>query len=368
MDIKSAFFELVRAGLWEIDAHLLQYGEIDFNHLLRLAEEQSIVGIVAAGIDHVVDIKVPRELALLFVGQTLQIERRNSEMNVFIGQLIEKMRVADIYALLVKGQGIAQCYERPMWRSSGDVDLLLSEDNFKKTRAFLTPLASSLETEGGPHLGLKIDKWIVELHGDLSCGLSSQMDRVIDELKYDVFYGGNVRTWLNGGIQIFLPGIDDDVIIIFTHLIKHFYKGGIGLRQICDWSRLLWTYNGSLNLSLLETRIRKMGLMSEWKSFAAFSVDYLAMPSEAMPFYSSSKKWSNKAKRISRFVICVGNMGHNRDNDYYRNYSFIVRKGISLNRRLVDFCNHLLIFPVDSIKFIFRILLNGVHLAAKGIG
>lgn len=30
-------------------------------------------------------------------------------MNKFVGQLIEKLRKEDIYALLVKGQGIAQC-------------------------------------------------------------------------------------------------------------------------------------------------------------------------------------------------------------------------------------------------------------------
>ena len=105
----GAFFALLRAGLWEKDVCLVEYGKIDFGEIYHLAEEQSVVGLVAAGIEHVVDIKVPQEIALLFVGQTLQIEQRNSAMNSFIGQLIGKMKAADIYTLLVKGQGIAQC-------------------------------------------------------------------------------------------------------------------------------------------------------------------------------------------------------------------------------------------------------------------
>ena len=103
---------------------------------------------------------------------------------------------------------------------------------------------------------------------------------------------------MNGKTQVFLPGYDCDAIYVFTHILQHFYKGGIGLRQVCDWCRLLWTFKDKLNLELLESQIRKAGLMSEWKAFGVFAVEYLGMPKEAMPFYSDSPKWSIKAKRI----------------------------------------------------------------------
>lgn len=75
------------------------------------------------------DVKVPKEILLQFIGQSLQLEQRNQAMNIFIAEIVDKMRIEGIYTLLVKGQGIAQCYERPLWRASGDVDLLLSQDN-----------------------------------------------------------------------------------------------------------------------------------------------------------------------------------------------------------------------------------------------
>ena len=83
--------------------------------------------------------------------------------------------------------------------------------------------------------------------------------------------------------------MNNDILLIFTHFLKHFYKGGIGLRQICDWCRLLWTYRDSIDVALLEQRLRKMGLMSEWKAFAALAVEYLGMPAES-PIYDSSKR------------------------------------------------------------------------------
>lgn len=35
-------------------------------------------------------------------------------MNQFVGRLMADMRKAGIYTLLVKGQAVAQCYEKPL--------------------------------------------------------------------------------------------------------------------------------------------------------------------------------------------------------------------------------------------------------------
>ena len=66
---QKTFFELLRAGLWEKDVQLLPNKDIDFSAIMRLAEEQSVVGLVAAGLEHVVDLKVPQQWALQFAGQ-----------------------------------------------------------------------------------------------------------------------------------------------------------------------------------------------------------------------------------------------------------------------------------------------------------
>ena len=210
-----------------------------------------------------------------------------------------------------------------------------------------------------------IDQWVVELHGTLRTQLSSKVDRLIDDTQKDVFYGGQVRSWMNGKTQVFLPSADNDVIFIFTHFLKHFYKGGLGLRQICDWCRLLWMYRESLNHELLESRIKKAGLMSEWKAFGAFAVEYLGMLQEAMPMYSPAARWKRKAKQIKDFILMSGNMGQNRDKSYGE-YPYLIRKICSMGRRISDVVNHARIFPLDSMRFLISIMIHGIRDAVRG--
>lgn len=367
MNLQDCFWELLRSGLWEHGISITAFDPIDFAALYDLAESQAVVGLIAAGLEHVEDRKVMKVEALPFMKKVFSMEGRNAGMNQFIAGLIAKMREAGISALLVKGQGIAQCYSRPQWRSAGDVDLFLEEPNYTEAKRLLKPLASSIEIESGytKHLCLTIDSWTVELHGTLRTELSSSIDKCIDEVQDDTFAQGNVRTWHNGDTDVFLPGANNDVIFVYTHFFKHFYNGGIGLRQLCDWCRLLWTYRESIDRALLEQRLRKMGLVSEWKAFAALAVDYLGMPADAMPLFDASPRWRRKARRICAFIMKVGNFGYNRDQSYYRKYPFLIRKSISLGRRLGDLVRHAAIFPLDSFRFLPGILFHGFEAAVK---
>lgn len=62
-----------------------------------------MVELIAAGMEYIVDTKPAKKDVLQFVGQTFQIEERNKAMNYFIGILVDKMKDAGIFTLLVKG-------------------------------------------------------------------------------------------------------------------------------------------------------------------------------------------------------------------------------------------------------------------------
>ena len=262
------------------------------------------------------------------------------------------MRKAGIYGLLVKGQGIAQCYERPQWRACGDVDIFVSEDNYVKARSYLTPIASSVEEEEQykKHMGFTIDGWVVELHGNLYSSLSGKVERALDDVYMDSFNRGAVKSGVIAGVQVFFLVNENNVFYVFTHILQHFFHGGIGLRQICDWCRLLYTCRGLLNLDILEQRIKRAGLMSEWCAFAALVVEDLGMPVEVIPFYSLEKKWSNKARRIRNYIMESGNFSHH-DLGYVRDASYLARKVRSLKNVIAEMLMHLRTFPFDSIRF-----------------
>lgn len=49
---QKAFLALLRAGLWEISFTI-------FSVIFKIAEEQSVKGLVTAGIEHLQDLKLP---------------------------------------------------------------------------------------------------------------------------------------------------------------------------------------------------------------------------------------------------------------------------------------------------------------------
>lgn len=276
----EAFLALVRAGLWEDFESVSGEGlAVSGTDVLRLAEEQSVVGLVAAGAEWFTvngsRFMIPLTEKLTLLGKCQLVEQRNEAMNRFIAELVGQLNKNGIDALLVKGQGVAQCYERPQWRSAGDIDLLLDDENYNKAKAFLSAFAEKAVAEdvGKKHLSVQITDFTIELHGRMPFVLSPFADRVIDEVIADSLLGiggkqPSVRVWKNGNTDVYLPNADNDVILIFTHYLHHFFIEGVGLKQISDWCRLLWTYRDEINRGLLKDCLGRMGLMSEWKSFA----------------------------------------------------------------------------------------------------
>lgn len=356
----QAFYTLIRAGLWETDVQLLQFGSIDFKEIYRISEEQSVVGLVAAGIEHVVDCKPPKEYALQFVGTALQLEQRNQTLNDFLVWLVKRLRKEHVHPVLVKGQGVAQCYERPAWRASGDIDLLLGPSDYSKAKELLIPVSDRVDEEetNNKHQALSIRGVEIELHGKMPLLLSKKADDVIESVIEESVCRGNVRVWRCADTDIVLPSPDNDVILVFTHFLHHFFIEGVGLRQICDWCRLLWTYKDGLDYQLLGRRLREMGLMSEWQVFGSLAVNTLGMPREAMPFYDDSCRYSRKANRVLSHVLKCGNFGHNNDLSYRTKYSGVTYKFVATRRRFWDFISLVPVFPIDAPKFFVTYLTN----------
>lgn len=360
---QTFFLKLLKAGLWEKEVQLSQYGEIDYSAIMQMAEEQSVIGLVTAGLEHVVDVKVPQEWILQFIGSTLQIEQQNKAMNNFIAIWLQKLQNVNVYPVLIKGQGVAQCYERPLWRSSGDVDLLLDSQNYGYAKTLLIPYSQTKpkETITTKEYCLTIEDWSIELHGSLHCRLTKRLDKFLDGIQAECCNRGEVRAWNVEGTNVLLPSVNNDVFVIFTHIVKHFFREGVGLRQLCDWCRLMWSYKVEVDSKLLEMRLKEAGIMSEWKAFATLVVERLGMPIEAMPFYSSSWWWHRKASRIMRFVLETGNFGHNRDYSYSYKYPKLIVKAISLWKHTWDLSRQFFVFPLDSIRVWRSMVMIGVN-------
>ena len=355
-----AFFELMQAGLWRKEVQLATNDTIDWEDIYRLASEQSVLGVILEGVERFNSSSIqgfempPQELLLQMIGEVQMIEQQNKSMNGFVEELFEKMRVAGIDAVLVKGQGIAQCYEKPEWRTSGDVDLLMDAENYERAKNLLVPIAESVDAEykDRMHLGLILKSFEVELHGTLHTSQFPKINKVSDVVQNETLEKKHVRIWKNGNSSVMLPEANNDVIFVFAHIVHHYFGGGIGLRQICDWCRLLWCYRSELDSRILEQRIKSMGMMTEWKVLAALAVDYLGMPIEAIPFYES--RYSNKGSRMIKYILHTGDLGHNRNNSCFNG---TIGKAW---RYICDTSDHIRIFPMDSVMVLVRMVRYGV--------
>ena len=106
----EAFFALLRAGLWgDGNPEIRIDGTTDWNIVYQLAQEQSVLGLVLAGLEHS-DIKPPKELLLQWIGEVQIIEQRNKAMNDFLSKLSESLHKEGVDFFLLKGQGVAHDY------------------------------------------------------------------------------------------------------------------------------------------------------------------------------------------------------------------------------------------------------------------
>ena len=109
---------------------------------------------------------------------------------------------------------------------------------------------------------------------------------------------------------------------------------------------------------MLETRIRKMGMMTEWKAFYNLASRHLGMPDLDPRFMFHDSRFDKRADRIMGYVMESGNFGHNRDVSYRAKNSAAVVNSITLWRRICDFAKFTRVFPVDAPKFLVQYLWN----------
>ena len=112
-----AFLSLVRAGLWENCDEFQVSGfkfqdSVDWEKVYLLAEEQSVVGLVLAGIERLKNanhhLEIDQDLLLQLIGEVQILEQQNKAMNVFVAELIEKLR-KDKYHIVVRRRQKHRC-------------------------------------------------------------------------------------------------------------------------------------------------------------------------------------------------------------------------------------------------------------------
>ena len=328
----SLLFEILRGELWGTGLSFSQLSHTEFEELMALAGEQTVTGLVG---DCLIknNIKLEREDALGLYAKMKAIEKANARVNENLVSFVNFMERKGIDYIIVKGQVAGSFYPNPNARMSGDVDLYFVGDNYQKIKSLVEQrLGKQLsKLSDGKHVEFEVNGVIFELHNKLTRLATRKHQAYWDQMIDNAILEGTDTVMINGK-EIKTLSAPYNAMYIFVHLFYHMTASGVGLRQLCDWARVLAqcafqvsssmfqvkNVNDNVNANLndnhnvdanrLEEMLKELGYLKAYKAMGAFLVEYLGLPEEQFPFALTEKdrKW---VETIKKNILKRGNFG-----------------------------------------------------------
>ena len=355
------FFELVRSGLWgrTPDAALFG-GGADWNALLRMASMQSLTGIFADGASAIPkELMPPAEIARKLFVTVESVRRANLALDSVLAELEARLRAEGIEGILLKGQGVARAYLHPERRMCGDIDLYTGRD-YERSCEIVRSLGEQQgqEHESEKHFEFMRKGCTIEIHKYTALEPSPLANRRLQRWS-DELMSGELRQIEIDGVRINLPPVAFDSVFLLLHISSHLLKGGIGLRQLCDWCRYLHVHAAEINRARLGRDLRTLKLMNCWQLFGWLAVKRLGLPEQEMPFYSPAHE--KRALHCLDIILRKGNFGR---------YDKKIRRRLDINvvLRKIQTCfivvrqesELLRIVPAEIFRYLPWFILDGI--------
>lgn len=261
------FIELIKLGAGLVhEAALSDYP--DWDAIYHLAEGHAVLGILADALND--DDANQTAVRKRLWEDSLEIVRRGRQVNEVLGHVVGYLRKNGVETLLQKGQGVAQCYPNPLLRMSGDIDLLVREEDFEIAKELLRqklPLVDDDHYYKDLHSTFRCGEVEIELHATEFGSRNQETRERYRALCREMFREGNFRSYECEGVAIRLAPATFDAFYIFLHLVKHYYLQGIGFRQVLDLCLFLKTNDHEIDYDRINAWTEEFGLQKEWVAF-----------------------------------------------------------------------------------------------------
>ena len=384
---QEAFLDLLRCGLWGTPlnpsifgvsertgdnsgaANLAQSSMLshdEWKNIVDMAIEQTVTGVVFDALLTLPKaLRPPKDIYFNLVAQVGDLEEGGYLMNKAIAYLFHAFDKAGIEVFLLKGQAVAQFYPQPLHRVHGDIDLLVPDaQNFEKAIALMQSLTGE---EGEPedersHVVFSLKGVCVEVQGLNVYGIGRRCFQHYIDWAKDSLKGEPRKLILQTDRQpnddaqspktATLSPMRFDLMFVFVHLMNHFFDGGVGLRQVCDWMRYLHENRSTIDLSQLEKDLHTLGLMPHWQTIASTAVCWLGAPKESIPFYSPS--FDKKGRIALNHILRSGNFGMLRTNVFEEKNSHLLRRFGTLLSLFPSYGRVARLFPADACFSFYR--------------
>ena len=364
------FFELVRSGLWghPADSGLFCGGD-DWKTLFRMASMQALVGLFADGAGTLPkELMPPSELVRRLYVLVEASRRANLQLDSVLAELVTLLRENGIEGVLLKGQGLSRDYLVPGHRMCGDIDFYVAgKENYLRSCELVRSMGEKEgeESESDKHFHFNRKGCQIEIHKRPATDINPFADRRLKRwTRLRLGEGCGMRTLEIGGVAVNLPPAAFDSVFILQHISNHMLKGGVGLRQLCDWCRYLYVHGGEIDCLQLSRDLDMLHLKENWQLMGYIAVNMLGLPEEMMPFYTPRAE--KKAMRCLEIILSSGNFGKygkNASAGHHACTNVMLRKMHSCSLVLSRQAGLLKVIPRDVLAYVPWYILDGVRRA-----
>ena len=360
------FFNILKSALWGLDDRLdaSSLSRNDVMVALRVAKSQTVLGMVANEVMRTISLS-----ALLTDEDKVGLKRfvmsnlaTGQMLNNALVNIVQALRKHGIDPVLLKGQGISKYYPIPELRQCGDIDIYVGQENFAKACEVIGEMSAPEDHQGDiaslKHFHTKIGSVFIEIHRFTDVYYPRRYDLKYQKIS-DAGMHSNLVPMDFVGAEVLTPSIDFNVFFIFNHFWHHFISDGVGLRQICDWVRLLHVNYGKIDLDYLYNVLHELKLMKEWQVFGYIAVNTLGLPADEMPFYDA--KYEKRASKLLNLIIREGNFGVEKHKEYKRPEGYFAGKLYTLTQNAKRDLYISQIFPMQAFKHISKVFFDGMR-------
>ena len=301
---EEILLSLLRSALWG-EEFLDKLSQEEFTQVLRLAKEQTVVGLV---FDILKDTKIEgaQNKALIFdtLGLTERIKHHNLLIDRELISFAQRCKDVGQDYLVVKGQTLGCLYRNPVLRSAGDIDFLVP--NITTNISDMFPDVHFPKQMKEKELEFEYNKIIYELHTRLIDFGCMKHQRIWEDLIAEEWKRENYVTI--GGIKVRTLSATVNAVYLFLHLYFHFIREGVSLRQFCDWAIMLHHYRNEIDRNRLAETLRQLDMINGFKAFGCILVDELGLREEEFPLSLANEDRIQKGK-ILEDIFKGGNFG-----------------------------------------------------------
>ena len=324
--MKELLLDILCCALWG-KAYDGSFTERQLKDILRLAEEQTVFGLVFEAIQQVEikgvagkwseDISEIQLAIFDAVGLKEQIKQQNVIVNKELADFARICRMNGQEPIVVKGQTIGSLYPNALLRQSGDIDFLVHGEGFT-VHDYAEALGVVIPKMSEHEVGFDRNDVRYELHTRLRGWAKKRHQRIWDKLmaqEWALMEDDGGKKWSDVACYVDIEGEPlrtlsptMNAAYVFIHLFFHFIREGVSLRQFCDWAMVLHHYRNDIHRERLRVILTDLDLMDAYCAFGTILTENLGLPAEVFPFAIDDKHriWHDK---ILKDIFRGGNFG-----------------------------------------------------------